>query len=266
MAARDHLRYEQMALFNVPKPDPVDVSEWARKDNGEPYIMDRAWHSSDDEHMPQEDPSRDEYNEEFGSGLGFHAGTAWSAAMRDESWGGDRHFHPLHVGGEWGGEFDDQETNWSPSITDMIRDGKYISYTNINEDLGSESIRAPRSVLQTWREHVLRNPGEHEPAEIRAASHGYDLAYHLEGRGGGRPKGLTASPIEIYPSTDEERENRVESWHDDPSSKNAELVKQGAIDIPGMTMKTLYPRFVKVPQPVYPPASEAIELPGFEKR
>lgn len=316
MAASDHLRSEQMALFNVPEPEPVDISYWTGDEN-------TVWHASNDAVMPAD--LKSEIN-----GGGFHAGTLKSAmdrrehgvlhplrlsgpparstskddepylrrqvanhqdyldkqlAIREgvqrtrdslvENAGSDwpdlselspednaslrsakvafflrRHdedlerldsnirqaqdnvrFYGLHLGNapEVHSDYDAH----TGDAVDAVQQGKNVFYLNHTEDRGSVSVRAPRQNLRTWREHALKYPYEHPMAAVRAADEGWDLSFHDVGNddthdvfGGGLKVGRGETDLDIQPRL----------------------------------------RKLSFPEKIYPPASEALQLPGFENR
>lgn len=265
MAAADHLRPEQMSFFNKNdyKPEPIDVSSWLRHDT--------VWHSSLSPTMPDQSPRRDT-TMPHGHGLGFHVGTPWAALERDEHmqqvnfpFEPMRAYHPLQVVGEETPHyFDDYDANYSDDATSEVRAGRVVPYENAAEDQGSLSLRAPRDALRTWRESVLADPYEYSLGELRAAHRGYDLVFGANPpyRPARRP-GITASPIEIQPSTYQSLEN-LASQHFDPEYEAAEHEAVLSGEHPEIGRRRLYPRLVKKQGKKYPPASEAIHLPGME--
>lgn len=205
MGAADSLHPQQLALFQVPETEPVDVSNWARQNE---------WHASRSALLPTEEPEHRKAADDVldkrtglpwspgnGHPLGFHAGTAWAAVERaaESGYGLRGGLHPVRVRGDnatpqdgsseamledgfpttddgwlWS---DDAANGGDPEATRAVRGGKNVWYQNDSEDEQSISVRAPRQNVHTWSEHVMRHADEHSLAEIRAAKRGADLIY-----------------------------------------------------------------------------------------
>lgn len=215
MSAADHLRPEQMSLFNKSDYDEpvIDLSKhWAQRD-------DVVWHASHEDALPTKSkdvqdpatqdffsPSKEQWPEDYDEGdtgwnsetrhpLGFHAGTAWSAFERAEHNLNNtvRSMHPIAVSGpaappplRGGGIVQDRGLVWGDEAangadaasTQAVRRGENVWYENDVEDVGTASVRAPRENLSSWREWVLRNPDEATYSERRAAARGAELTYY----------------------------------------------------------------------------------------